>query len=665
MVALIRCGFEGRDPKLDGFTMFAGNSYSTTSPHAGSACLETDSDGIMNWDVPERPVNSYGRVYWRRMATSNLFRVGIYSSTDQDNIHFVWSYSNSTFRIMHLASGNVFGELSYNVPLNAWTCIEWRVNYAATMRATIRINYTTESAEALFSRNNIFSEFTAIEIIAQGRIDDVGLNSAGGTDNNSWLGSGGTILCRPVADGTSAATWTGGAGSTTNRWNGVDNTPPQGVSLGSATNGTQIKNEANTDVALYRANCQTPTAAGAPVGSSVRAVRAVAAVGFSGGGTIGLLATTPSLAEVQANRNDLGIGGADAGIYPSGWGILQTPFDNSATLGLGATPVVLLAKRAANTNAVMASFAGLLVDLSIPVPIKVTTGPMAVGSIDVRAQPAARLRGRPFGFANIADMLNPSLGGALAPATAMSHQVSMPDPAPAASVIRSERVVNVDVDLMPTVEQVDTFTAPSMDGASVAFGDEPSVLASAATDDAKVRLAATAAPVSWSYQGNPPPMASSVVAADPTGRVRAGPQVTPAKVSLPKPMPGHDVSIAARPLRIAAGLGDVAAVYAAVVFNGTLRVTGIAGSETANLRVILDNATQDGVVVGDGAATASYAIWMGAASDPELVGPMRYNGNGSWSATVLVPVAGVQLRIAATLTTAYGSATFATQVPGV
>lgn len=69
-------------------------------------------------------------------------------------------------------------------------------------------------------------------------IDDVAINDNQGSAQNSWPGDGKIVLLTPITD-TQRGSWTGGAGGTTNVFDGVNNTPPIGTAT--ETNLTQME----------------------------------------------------------------------------------------------------------------------------------------------------------------------------------------------------------------------------------------------------------------------------------------------------------------------------------------------------------------------------------------------------------------------------------------
>lgn len=127
-----------------------------------------------------------------------------------------------------LANGNVV------IPVTTWVVVEFYVNVNASGTLTIKINGTTD---ATFSGDtdytnigdvrSVYFGLVALTGVVTGQLelylDDIGINNASGTYQNSWLGLGGVFYLEPTADGTTTD-WTPSAGTV--NYAMVDDIPP-------------------------------------------------------------------------------------------------------------------------------------------------------------------------------------------------------------------------------------------------------------------------------------------------------------------------------------------------------------------------------------------------------------------------------------------------------
>jgi hypothetical protein len=146
--------------------------------------------------------------------------------------------------------------------------------------------------------------------------DDVAINDDQGADENSWPSDNGAVIfLKPVADEQVGVGWQAGAGSKTNLWDAIDNTPPIGSS--SPTNTSQIANN-STDGLLYDARIE-PYAS--RLTGIVKLVQPLAYHGFSLSGGVTQAVTgvsNPASAQVT------GVSPSSAvGVFPSNWSLIR------------------------------------------------------------------------------------------------------------------------------------------------------------------------------------------------------------------------------------------------------------------------------------------------------------------------------------------------------
>lgn len=206
-------------------------------------------------------------------------------------------------------------------------------------------------------------------------VDDLAVNDSTGSNQTSWPGSGKIVLLKPISDNARGTNWTAGAGGTTNLFTAMDNTPPVGVALASATNTSQIKNVAKDTTGNYDANLATYTTGGLISTDTVNVVQSVWNLGSSAASTIShgmKLVSNPA-----GGTEDTFTPTAIAGTYPSNWSwrkpTAQTVYAPSVTLG--TSPVIRIGKRTSNTAAAMCDAMGLYVDYSPAAPKSLTPTP--------------------------------------------------------------------------------------------------------------------------------------------------------------------------------------------------------------------------------------------------------------------------------------------------
>lgn len=207
-------------------------------------------------------------------------------------------------------------------------------------------------------------------------VDDAAFNDDQGANQNSWPGPGHVALLKPISDNARGANWTAGAGGTTNLWDAVNNTPPVGVALASATNTSQVKNAAKDSAGTYDANVQSYTTGGLGAADTVTLTQPIAVIG-NGAATARSMAVTgvsnPASAEVLGNTL-----ATAAGTFPTGWTTLFGTVSYAPAVTLGTSPVVRVRRNTSNnTDANMACFMGMIVEsvpgvARLPLPIATT-----------------------------------------------------------------------------------------------------------------------------------------------------------------------------------------------------------------------------------------------------------------------------------------------------
>jgi hypothetical protein len=167
-------------------------------------------------------------------------------------------------------------------------------------------------------------------------------------------------MALPISDNTNTAC-TNGAGTTTNLWDAVNNTPPTGVVSASETATTNIKYPASA-TENYIANLETYSTLGIVSGDTVLAVQSVVQHGED------IVTGTKNLQNVGALTNPtVGgasvVAGADAGAHgtsPSLWTTTRGTLTTSPSVTLGTSPTIQ-ASRISEARVACIDFMGMVV----------------------------------------------------------------------------------------------------------------------------------------------------------------------------------------------------------------------------------------------------------------------------------------------------------------
>lgn len=178
--------------------------------------------------------------------------------------------------------------------------------------------------------------------------DDVAVNidTAAAFNPNSFPGPGQVVMHLPVAD-ISRVGWTGGAGGTTDLFNALDNIPPVGVALASATNTSQIKDLANNATDEIQVAVQSLNDLGVPLNAQIRYSQVYADVGPDPS-TLDSYTVTPEVNPTGASRTADIFQADQAATWPSGWSGVHGTALVAPTIGHSVRPEISLTKATAS-----------------------------------------------------------------------------------------------------------------------------------------------------------------------------------------------------------------------------------------------------------------------------------------------------------------------------
>lgn len=289
----------------------------------------------------------------------------------------------SATRTLRMRSGTVaFGAESSALAVDTWYRVELRVRTSASANSSqmellldgtqvdvsTTVNNTTVAGDPTFGwinsgqNNGQFLYF-----------DDLALNDSNGSAQNSWPGDGKIVLLLPTSDNARGSWVAGSAGttSTSNLWEGLNNTPPIGTSTPLATtegisNAISGATAPNGDF-----NMATYTAAGVGASDTINCVQQVICHGEDVAtgtktGTFKIFSnpdsgTADNVAAGGSNQFGPSAGGA-VGTHPANWRGQGGTIVHSPSVTKSTAPVARITKTDTGTRAADLDFMGIMVD---------------------------------------------------------------------------------------------------------------------------------------------------------------------------------------------------------------------------------------------------------------------------------------------------------------
>jgi hypothetical protein len=357
-------------------------SYDTTDKRSGVVCASCAAGGG-NW-VAASLTGVLGRSYFQRVAQ----RFSMVAPSTNLNFQQIASAAGTCFQLTLRTTGeiSVFAniaaktilETGFKPAANTWYLFEVKLNIPVAgngkMKLVIRndvgdVVYESAELEANFGSSAINSmaagHITGTETAVTVKTDDWAVNDDQGEAQNSFPGNGKVVFLKPSAD-VARTGWVGGAGATANLYDAINNTPPVGVALGSATDASQIKDANNNSTDTFEFKLAPYSAKVSEGGGGlIPADRIALLYGVMRGGQssatargLGLtLVSNPAAAEVANGLSAL-IAEAD----PTGWITVPPSYVYGPTPELGVSPVLRIRKSTATTDAVFVDLAGLMVE---------------------------------------------------------------------------------------------------------------------------------------------------------------------------------------------------------------------------------------------------------------------------------------------------------------
>ncbi len=372
----------------------------TTNPRSGAACA-SQAGGAANYTSVDCGAGAADRAYFLRA----YLRFSDATPTAQMRVLGFQNGSSvaATIRLntdgtltLHQADSTQIGSASAALSDNTWYRVEMKVIIPAAGNGTLegKLNGTTfaTSAAAAITNVNTSAVLYAGCITAAGSgtilVDDVAMNDDTGADQNSYPGSGKVIVLRPAAH-SNIGTWVGPqttGDDTTDLWDNVNNTPPQGVAHSDTDANAgkyvfNITNAANQDFDMAIAAYDTQIAAGDSITLTQGIARmSVDSTTGTNTGTVEGVSNPAMTARTGFNLEATAV----AGTEPAGWKSARTAVAYAPAVTRSTQPVLRARKVDASTRANMIDLMGVLVEY---VPAVTTVSRSA--SLDATAAVAA------------------------------------------------------------------------------------------------------------------------------------------------------------------------------------------------------------------------------------------------------------------------------------
>lgn len=244
-----------------------------------------------------------------------------------------------------------------------WYCIEVNSGATSTLYIDENVAVSGSGAATMMDSVGVYSGTATYTI----NFDDMV------ADSSAYIGSGKVVLLVPTSLN-AAGGWVEGDGAgTAGMAAAVATRPPPGVASASETSATNIESPTNSATDNCDMNMTTYAAAGIGPFDTVRAVQSIVrhgediATGTKAGAHTIVSNPAQSGEDTWNFGNDLGAHAAEAGLWRSDFGTVQT-----GGVTVDTAPVLRVGKRTATTRVVCVDFMGIYVDYT---PAVSTTSP--------------------------------------------------------------------------------------------------------------------------------------------------------------------------------------------------------------------------------------------------------------------------------------------------
>ena len=385
MARLRTIGFEAKGVASSETTGFEGvlaspAALETTIVRSGLNSVKCDSGGANQAAFVQLGLSAaesvLGRSYYTRwyvyVASYPGSTIGIAKIVNGSSDGFaIQMTSTGALRLVSLiaATPTQIGSDSVPVNQNQWLRLELfsLIATGATDAAELRMD-----GVSLASGSGLNVSDTPPTIVSSGwnpapgankilYLDDIAINDDQGSSQNSWPGEGKIVVLKPISDNAVGTGWVDGDGAGT-LFGSVDNIPPVGV--GTAADGTQIKNLTSTTTGNYDANCTTYANAGIVAGDLITVVQAVCdhSEDVNTSTKNGALQIVSNPTQSGEDSFTYGDDAGSNGTWPTNWRAKWGTAQYLPAVTLTTSAVVRVGKRTATTRQVDVDFMGIMVE---------------------------------------------------------------------------------------------------------------------------------------------------------------------------------------------------------------------------------------------------------------------------------------------------------------
>lgn len=377
MARLTTSGFELQSVAAEVNTSTGSPAIDTGTVRSGAASVKVTGASHQNFEYAVAGV--LGRTYYARIyingsvaaPTNSVNLLSFYTAGFTALGSIFWG-TDGKLALFDTAFAQI-GSSSVALSKNTWYRVELKINVPTSGKGTLEasLDGTVFATSATANVGNtaighLFCLDTGGTIGGNLFGDDVAINDDQGSSQKSYPGEGKVVLLKPTSDNARVG-WTGGAGGTTNLWDAVNNTPPVGVVVGSATDTSQIKDATSNATDTYDANLAAYTTAVASGGGGMGANDNITLLQAIARGSNSTTTSRTLGVNTQSNpgpgtEGTVGTGTTAGGTDPTGWTTFGNTIVYAPTPTLGTQPVVRIRKGTASTNSAMFDFLGLHVE---------------------------------------------------------------------------------------------------------------------------------------------------------------------------------------------------------------------------------------------------------------------------------------------------------------
>jgi hypothetical protein len=369
------CGFESQQASTNApeGLGFASGSINTTSPHGGLACGQcTNGQAFISSNALPSLANGdsvWIRAFVRKNQNPTVTQEFLAPGTLNGSFIFTPYFSvaiNTDGTVQMYDNGTARGSASAALLNNAWYRVEAKFTMSTVAPGSGEFyldGALVASVSGAFSQPAFlpaavrFGDPAARNGGMTLLLDDLAINDASDVSQNTYPGDGKVINLLPVSD-SAIGGWTAGAGATTNLWNALDNVPPAGLALGSATDTSQVKSATNSASDNLDVTLQSYASAGLTSGDTIAAVQPISQAARTAVSTDTAIAlvSNPIIAEKVTPISGSG------GTSPAGWNPLLGNVMGMPAVTRSVGPVLRVGKRTATTSVLHCDYAALIVD---------------------------------------------------------------------------------------------------------------------------------------------------------------------------------------------------------------------------------------------------------------------------------------------------------------